>query len=125
MQNKETGRNGNFFGRNIARQYASENGLVLESSSNECIYCGERAIIKSAKGKNSVVGICLTSLQRVVNVILLKEISNNVFDVYVCKIEECMNDGKPTASKGKAKNFSVKKIIKNGKQIDTFTYIEC
>ena len=124
MQNKETGRQGNLFGRNIAKQYAEKSGLILKSNSNECLYNGEKSIIKSASENNSTVGICLTSLERVVNIILLKEISDNIFNVYLCEIKECINDGRATASKGKAKNFSVNKIMKNGNQIDTFIFDE-
>ena len=120
MQNIYTGREGNFFGRNIAKKYAEEKGLVLKGNSNECVYNGELSIIKSARKSNNTVGICLTSLERVIKVILLKEIAENSFNVYVCNIKDCINDGKATASKGKAKNFSVSRIMENGKLVDTF-----
>ena len=51
-----------------------------------------------------------------------EEVENNKFAVHICKIERCITDGKPTASKGKAKNFSVNTIIQNGKQIGTFIF---
>lgn len=124
QQSTATGRNGNFFGRDIAKKYAKHNGLVLAGNSNECVYNNEISIIKSAKKDNSLVGICVTSLDRVVNVILLKETSKNIYEVYISKIVDCITDGKATASKGKAKNFSVKKIIEIGTKINCFRYEE-
>jgi len=124
MQNTDTGRKGNMFGRCIAKQFAEQMGLVLNGNSNECRYDEEDSVIKSARINNSKVGICITTLQKVENVILLKEVENNKFAVHICKIERCITDGKPTASKGKAKNFSVNTIIQNGKQIGTFIYTD-
>ena len=115
MQNTDTGRKGNMFGRCIAKQFAEQMGLVLNGNSNECRYDEEDSVIKSARINNSKVGICITTLQKV---------ENNKFAVHICKIERCITDGKPTASKGKAKNFSVNTIIQNGKQIGTFIYTD-
>jgi hypothetical protein len=119
-QNTESGRRENEVGRNIGKEVASMLGITREKGSNKGVYHGKYIVIKSARLHNTQFGITNKMMNEVEVVILAKEISNYVFQLYPVDIHK-IGAGKPTASKGnsagKVTNFPIALAIEEGTTI--------
>lgn len=120
-QNIETGRAANEFGRFLGKMIADHFGIKLEANSNKGTFRNRRVVIKSARKNNTQFGITNRMLNEIQDVLLAKESSRNVFDLYIVPIEKILDSGKPAGGKNRNKvtNFSVAFAISNGEKIDT------
>lgn len=82
-QTRETGAAANQFGKNAARQIAHQLQLKrLSNVSNEVLYEGQRAVIKSAHLGNGYIGVSLKMLDRIDLIIAAFENIDGYFDLY-------------------------------------------
>lgn len=87
-QNKETGAAANRFGKQAAGKIAGLLGLKrLSNVSNEVLYQGRRAVIKSAHLGNGYIGVTLNMLERVEIIIAAFENTDAHYELYSLGVE--------------------------------------
>lgn len=86
-QNRETGAAANQFGKEAAIKIAQHLKLKrLSSRTNEVIYKGQRAVIKSAHLGNGYIGVTLNMLERIDLILAAFETVDCQFDLYTLDV---------------------------------------
>ncbi len=118
-----TGIQGNEFGRFTGQSVANQLGIDLEPGSNKGIFKSRVVVIKSARKGNSMFALTNKMADEIQDIILLKEVSEGIFELYKIEFDKVKDKGRPSQSKGKKSgkltNFKVSEVIKYGNKFDT------
>ncbi len=122
-QDQISGKKGNEVGRLVGKVVAEKLGITLEKGSNKGLFNKRIVVIKSARIGNSMFGITNTMTKEIQDVILVKETTEGIFDMYLVEFNKFKDTGTPTRSKGSSSgrvtNYRVKNALSNGKKIGT------
>jgi hypothetical protein len=101
QQNRQTGADGNAFGRKTAPLIAKSIGAtMLGPHSNEAIYKGHRIVIKCAAQKTNSVGVTHLMLQRLHSVIGAFQTTEGSFEILSLPAHIFSQEMRPTRSQG-------------------------
>jgi len=127
-QDQATGADGNTFGRQTAREIAHKIGAqMLNRTSNEAVFNGNRVVIKCAGLTTPNIGVTYNMINRLHSIIGAFQQSDGAFELFVLPVENFKNNMKDTkslgASAGKVGVLSKKVFIDNGIELKTVRII--
>lgn len=100
-QDRQSGLEASRFGHRCARAIAKAIGAeMIGNKSNECIWKGERVLIKTAHLQTTSVGVLNHMVDRIKAVIGAFEQNDGSYRVFQLPIKACTSGMRPTASKG-------------------------
>ncbi len=100
-QNRETGAEGNRFGREYGERItAALGGKLLRSGSNECILDGRRVSLHCAGVRTTSVGVLYDMLERIDAVIAAFQQDDGSFRVFQLALQQYKENMRPTGSGG-------------------------
>jgi len=121
-QDKNSGRRGNEVGRLIGEAVAKRLNISLEPGSNKGKIGDKLVVIKSARIGNPQFGITNKMAEEIDEIILAKEKTQGVFELYKVEFNKIKDTGKPTRSKGasmgKVTNYRVSEVVNCGTKFD-------
>ena len=104
-QDRESGLEASRYGHKYARLIAKAIGAeMIGNKSNECMWNGQRVVIKTAHNQTTSVGVLYYMVDRIKAVIGAFEQEDGSYRVMELPIERCTEIMRPTASKGASRD---------------------